>query len=162
MNLYTTSTFSKLQSNVSISGYAMSKTSVIFITSFSVRPSWYFSMSHVRTNDFFLKFWNRNGEGRRVLKAKFQFQNMTFYPALDLSSVKCQNECHHRILYPKWSVKHVSHYNNVKFIADDLIWPDLDLDFCLAWVPCLNGTFVIPSEVFQQSFGSQLSLGRSQ
>ena len=36
------------------------------------------------------------------------------------------------------------------FSDADLIWPDLHLDLCKAWVPYLYGTFVIPSEVLRQ------------
>ena len=107
----------------------------------------------------FLVFWDKTGQYRYVLKIKFRFSKCDlFYLSLTWPKVKCENECHHRILRVKWPKKHVSHDTRAIFLYGDLIWPDLDLDLCLASISYLHDIFVIPSAAFSQSLRLQLSL----
>ena len=69
---------------------------------------------------------------------------------LTFPQVKLKNECHHRLLRPKWPTKHALHDIHATFSFGDLVWPDLDLDPYLVWDPYLQATFFISWEAFRK------------
>ena len=120
--------------------------------------SWHFYLSYVKTNDIFgtmRQNWTRYVCFKRnIWVSKFA----PFYLNWTWPWVRCENECHHRILRPKWLTKHVSHDIRAIFSSGDLIWPDLGLDLYLALASYLHGIFIIPSQAFWQGLGLQLTL----
>ena len=86
-------------------------------------------------------FWNpetKQGKIGMFLTANSDFQNLTFF---DLNMIwpyiKCENECHHRILRPKW-VKTRVVPQSCYILYGGFIWPDLDLDLYVALVSFLR------------------------
>ena len=111
----------------------------------------------------FLESGGKTGQDRYVLKIIYEFRNLFVLLSkdsfdLNLTWVRYENECHHRILRSKWLIKYVSHDTRAIFSCGDLIWPDIDFDLYLALASYLHGIFVIPSVAFWQGLGLQRSL----
>ena len=71
---------------------------------------------------------------------------------------KYENECHHRILRPKWPLKHVLHDTRSMFLSGGFIRPGIYLALCLALPAYLYSIFVFSSVTLWQNFGFRLSL----
>ena len=115
------------------------------------RNFWHLHLSSVKTNNIF-GILRQNWTSR-----EFFFSRKSWVLKFDLFDlnmtwpwVRCENECHYRILRPKWPIQHMSHDTHVVFLYGDLIWPDVDLYLALA--SYLHDIFVIPSEAYWWSF----------
>ena len=87
------------------------------------------------------QFWNprtKLDSKGMFWKENFEFRNLTFFDLnMTWPRVRYENLCHHRILRPKQSIKHVSHDTRAMFSYGGLTWPDLDLNLCLLSISVL-------------------------
>ena len=105
------------------------------MTALFKRSFWHSWLSYIKINVF---FWNpeikldKTGTFfvRKIWIWDFDLIHLAWL-TLTFSWIKFTDECRHRILLPKWPIKHVSHDTHATFWFGDLIWPELDLDLYL-------------------------------
>ena len=91
----------------------------------------------------FLESWvkKKTEHHRNVFHEDFDWNFNLFHPISAFHRIKLKNEYHHRILHPKWPIKHVSSEAHVTFSFGDFIWADLDIYLNIMHITYLYATF---------------------